>query len=204
MLAARRTAGLVGWGERACAEGEAAPAGEVAPIEEHGRWWHTDNYRASWRWHQYHPGCSEEDAKEYYRSWAEYERWRRRQQDRFRRDWDRAKREQRAAEHLRQAAEDAEAAAFRAELDAALRVSLVTVGGAAGAGDVAEAEMVQDALRAAGEAEEASRAAAEAACFICLENTVCTVHLQCCRKKTCLQCYTKVQKCPYCREDLSN
>ena len=120
-----------------------------------------------------------------------------------------------------------------AELDAVLHASLVGAGGAAEAAAAAEAEMVQDALRAADEAEEASRvealratlatiaalkaadeaaapaeaaaeaAAAEAACLICLEIRACTVRLKCCGKKMCLQCYTQVQKCPYCRADFS-
>ena len=106
--------------------------------------------------------------------------------------------------------------------------------GAGGAAEAAQAEIIQDALRAADEAEEASgvealkatlatiaalkaddeavaraeaaveAAAAEATCFICLEIRICTVHLQCCRNKICLRCYTQVQKCPYCRKVLSN
>ena len=48
-------------------------------------------------------------------------------------------------------------------------------------------------------AEAAEAAAAEAACLICLEIRACTVRLKCCRKTICLQCYTQVQKCPFCR-----
>jgi hypothetical protein len=90
VLAERVAAGLVGWG------GAAPAGGGAAPAEEHGKWWHRENYRARWRWHQYYPGCSEEDVKEYYRDWAACEQWHRRRQDRLRRDWDEAELWQRA------------------------------------------------------------------------------------------------------------
>jgi hypothetical protein len=222
VLAERVAAGLVGWG------GAAPAGGGAAPAEEHGKWWHRENYRASWRWHQYHPGCSEEDAKEYYRDWAACEQWHRRRQDRLRRDWGEAERWQRAQMLEAQRAEHEEAAAFRAQLDAARRNSFITPE-AANAAEAAEAEMVEDAVRAAEGAEAeanaratlatiaaltaadaaeaaaapaeaaAEAAAAGAACSICLEMRACTVLLNCCRQKMCLQCYTQVQNCPFCR-----
>ena len=57
VLAARRAAGLVGWGDLLMLKERLHLQRSTA------EWWHTDNYRASWRWHQYHLGCSEEDAK---------------------------------------------------------------------------------------------------------------------------------------------
>jgi hypothetical protein len=78
------------------------------------------------------------------------EQWDQGQQDRFYRHWD-------AADRLRRDAKDAEAVAFLAELNTVLHASLVAVGGDAEAAAAVEAEMVQGALRAADEAEEASR-----------------------------------------------
>ena len=144
------------------------------------------------------------------------------------RDWDEAELWQRAQMLEAQRADDEEAAVFCAQLDAARRDSFITPEAA----NAAEAEMVQDAVRAADKAEEASgvealraalatiaaltvadaaeaaaaaaeaaaeAATAEAACLICLEIRTCTVLLKCCRKRICLQCYTQVQKFPFCR-----
>ena len=217
VLAARGAAGLVGWGGAADAEGGAAPA------EEHGEWWHRDNYIPRWRWHQYHDGATEEDAKEFYSDWAACERWHRRQQDRLRRDWDAAEDWQRAEMLEVQHAADEEAAVYLAELNTALRNSLVASGGVAGAAEAAEAEMVEDAVRAAEGAEaeanaratlatiaaltaadaaEAAAAPAEAAaeaaaeeatCPICLEIRACIVLLPCCEKKQKMCCQCYTQ-----------
>ena len=62
-----------------------------------------------------------------------------------------------------QHAADEEAAVYLAELNTALRASLLAAGGATGAAEAAEAEMVQDAVRAAEGAEaEASATATRA------------------------------------------
>ena len=77
----------------------------------------------------------------------------------------------------------------------ALRPTLATIAALTAADAADEA--------AAGAETAAEAAAAEAACLICLENRACTVRCNCCGKKMCLQCYTQVQKCPYCRADFS-